>query len=385
MRNVVKEKIQQLDYIMIMVLVCLMVISTFIMYSATSGTSFDGFHQRHLYMFIAFFVPLFIISIVDYRIINKYFAYSLYVIGIFLLLMVEWMGVARNFSKRWLAIGPEPYQQMFQPSEMVKIILVIVLARLLAGRDGERLEFMKDILPSLLLVAIPVYLVMNQPDLATSIIFIVIMVGMLWIAKIRMIHIALGTASVAAFIAFTTSLYYINQTWFYKIIKEYQLERIKTFLNPMNVPDQDFWHVKNSILAISTGGLSGKGFLQGQYVQNGFIPYDYADSIFVVIGEEFGFVGSSILLLLYFILIYRMILVALNCEDYFGKYIVIGVVSMLTLQIFQNIAMHLGTMPMTGIALPFISYGGSSLLVNMISIGLVMSIKIHTEKTSPLN
>jgi rod shape determining protein RodA len=377
---VVKSKIQQLDYLMIFVLICFMAISTFVIYSATLDTNYNGLHLKHMIMFSAFFVLMILVSLVDYRIMHKYFLYGLYSVGVILLALVEFFGITRNGATRWLEIAG----QDFQPSEIVKVIIVIVLAKILSEREGEKLEFLRDIIPAMIIVMVPVLFVLNQPDLATSLIFIVILVGMLWIARIRMIHIAMGMVSCVIFIAFLTGLYYLNQGWFSKIIKPYQMERISTFLNPMGVEAEDFWHVKNSILAISTGGLSGKGFQQGEYVQNSFIPYTYADSIFVVIGEEFGFVGSSILLLLYFVLIYRMILIALNCDDYFGKYIVVGVVTMLTLQIFQNIAMHMGTMPMTGIALPFISYGGSSLLVNMVSIGLVINIKVHSEKMPSL-
>lgn len=154
------------------------------------------------------------------------------------------------------------------------------------------------------------------------------------------------------------------------------MNRIETFLDPASDPDQS-WHVLNSKIAIATGQLYGDGFRNGHYVQNGYIPYGYADSIFVVIGEEFGFAGAAVLLFLYFLLIYRMVLISLACKDLAGCYLIIGVVSMLTLQIFENIAMHIGLMPLSGIALPFISYGGSSLLTNMIAMGFVMSVKLH--------
>ncbi|WP_269432434.1 FtsW/RodA/SpoVE family cell cycle protein [Gordoniibacillus kamchatkensis] len=166
---------------------------------------------------------------------------------------------------------------------------------------------------------------------------------------------------------------------FDKIVKPYQLHRIQTFLDPASDPDMSY-QVVNSITAVSAGQLMGEGYLQGLLVQGGRIPYDYADSIYVVIGEEFGFVGSSLLLLLYFVLIYRMIRIVMESEDLAGSYLVTGVISMFTLQIFENIAMHTGLMPLTGIALPFVSYGGSSLLTNMISMGLVLSVKIHQSK-----
>lgn len=374
------RKFQRIDYMMLGVLVCFLVLSTLAISSATSGTRLDGFDRNHIIMFTVFFLPLILISLVDYRILNDYMTYAMYGIGIVLLVLVELIGSTYNNSKRWLEIG----SQQFQPSELVKIVLVIMLARVLSKRDGEFLST-RHILLSTAIVIVPVLFVLRQPDLATSIIFFVILVGMLWIAKMRMKHILIAFAGFMGFVVILVSLYFVSIDTFHKIIKPYQMERIQTFINPDSAPDEDKWHVRNSIEAISTGGLVGKGHKQGEYIQSRFIPYDYADSIFVVIGEELGFVGSSILLLLYFFLIYRMILVALNCDDYFGKYIVIGIVSMFTLQIFQNVAMHLGLMPLTGIALPFISYGGSSLLVNMISVGVVMSIKVHSEQKSVMD
>lgn len=379
-----REKIQNLDYIIIAVLGCFAIISTFVIYSATNGTALGGYHQRHLIIFLAFIIPMLCVSFIDYRLLNVYIVVAFYVIGMVLLVLVEFIGVDHNGAVRWLAIGSRDgrFYQEFQPSEVMKGIIVIVLAKLLARRNGERLEFVKDILPAGLLVLIPFYLVYEQPDLATAIIFMVILIGMLWIAKVRMKHILIGLATLTAVLVCLIILYNVNEEMFLKIIKDHQLKRIQTFLEPVV---EDDWHVKNSIIAISLGGLTGKGFLEGDYVQSGFIPYDYADSIFVVIGEEFGFIGASVLLLLFFVLIYRMILIALNCENYYGKYIVVGVITMLTLQVFQNVAMHLGTMPMTGIPLPFISFGGSSLLVNMVSIGLVMSVKLHNEKPAVRN
>lgn len=373
-----RQKVQHIDYIMLAVLGCFMIISTFVIYSATTGTGLAGYHQRHLFMFLIFFIPLLGMSFIDYRILNVYVVVAFYVIGMVLLILVEFIGVEHNGAVRWLAVGSREgrFYQEFQPSEVMKGIIVIVLAKLLARRNGERLEFIKDIVPAGLLVLIPFYLVYEQPDLATAIIFIVILIGMLWIAKVRMKHIVIGLIIVSVVVVSLFVLYNVNEELFLKVMKEHQLKRIQTFLEPIA---EDDWHVKNSIIAISMGGLTGKGFLEGDYVHSGFIPYDYADSIFVVVGEEFGFIGASAMLLLFFVLIYRMILVALNCENYFGKYIVIGVITMLTLQVFQNVAMHLGSMPMTGIPLPFISFGGSSLLVNMLSIGLVMSVKLHNE------
>jgi rod shape determining protein RodA len=210
------------------------------------------------------------------------------------------------------------------------------------------------------------------------------MIGMFWAARIRVLHTVIGLAVFAAIIGSLVMLYHYDFSLFSKIIKPHQLHRIQTFINPASDPTQS-WHVMNSEMAISSGGLTGEGFLKGQFIQAGYIPYDYADSIYVVIAEEFGFAGSAVLLFLYFFLIYRMINITIACEDLAGSYLVIGVISMMTLQIFENIAMHIGLLPLTGIALPFVSYGGSSLLTNMIAIGLVQSVSIHRHQLPNIN
>jgi rod shape determining protein RodA len=281
-------------------------------------------------------------------------------------------GININGSQRWINLG---FIQ-FQPSELAKVSVILLVAKLLEQRNGDKLLLFKDILPIGLIILLPFFIVLTQPDLGTSIVFVCIFLGMLWIGNVRIFHSIIGLVGLVSIIAGITALYFYDFGLFSKIVKPHQLHRIQTFLNPATDPNQS-WHVLNSIKAVSTGQLLGEGFKHGKFVQAGFIPYDYADSIFVVIGEEFGFAGSTVLILLYFILIYQLIKIAMDCDDLSGTYVVVGVISMFTLQIFENIAMHTGLMPLTGIALPFISYGGSSLMTNMISIGLVLSIKIH--------
>jgi rod shape determining protein RodA len=156
-------------------------------------------------------------------------------------------------------------------------------------------------------------------------------------------------------------------------------ERINTFVNPEEASADSKHQSMYAQIAVGSGGLSGDGYMNGKLKNGGYIPYTYSDSIFVVIGEEFGFQGAALLLLLYFLLIYRMIIIAFKCYDRRASFIVIGIVSMFVFQVFQNIGMMIGLMPITGITLPFVSYGGTSLLLNMLSIGLVFSIKAHQE------
>ncbi|WP_235550840.1 FtsW/RodA/SpoVE family cell cycle protein [Paenibacillus sp. Soil787] len=366
---------KKIDLIIIALLLCFMAISTIVIYSATNNTKFAGLHENNLIMFAAMFVPMLILAVLDYRDIVRHLSVILYVIGILLLIFVMFKGMNINGSQRWINL----YFMQFQPSELAKVFVILLLAKMLENRKGEYLRLVQDIIPMIVVMGIPCLIVMNQPDLGTSIVFVCILIGMLWVGKIRIKHGLIGLFGIVGVIGSITTLYFVDLPLFNKIVKPHQLHRIQTFLNPTSDPNQSY-HVVNSIKAVSSGELMGEGFLHGKMVQSGYIPYDYADSIYVVIGEEFGFVGSAVLLLLYFFLIYRMIRIAMASEDLAGSYLIIGVISMFTLQIFENIAMHTGLMPLTGIALPFVSYGGSSLMTNMLSMGLVLSVMIHQSK-----
>lgn len=366
------NKFKNLDYPVLGILICFMAASTMIIFSATSGTKYNGLHINNLVTFALLFIVMLGISLIDYRIWVRYLPYALYGLGIALLLFVMFKGMTINNSKRWINL----HFVLFQPSELMKVFVILVVAKLLAKRKGEPLRFFHDLVPIGLIVVVPFLFVLQQPDMGTSIVFVAIFLGMLWVGNVRKLHALAGIISFAVIIASLTGLYFYKFDLFSKIIKPHQLHRIQTFLDPASDPDQS-WHVMNSKIAIASGQLYGEGFKSGHFVQKGYIPYDYADSIFVVIGEELGFVGAAALLLFYFLLIYRMIIIAMDCKNLAGSYMIVGVVSMLTLQIFENIAMHIGLMPLSGIALPFISYGGSSLLTNMIAMGLVLSVKMH--------
>lgn len=368
-------KAKKIDGSIIFVLLCFMVISTVVIYSATMGTRYEGEHREHLFMFAVFYIPMLVMTLFDYRVLLKYTAYLFYGVGIISLVLVLLIGETINYSTRWINLG----FMMLQPSELVKLAVILLIAHLLKRRNGEPLHLFADILLIIGVVMLPVLLIMKQPDLGTAIVYICILVGMLWVANMRIKHIILGLSAVVVVVGTVVTLYFVNIDLFHKVITPGQLERIETFLDPTKDPDSSY-HVRNSMLAISSGQLYGDGFRQGTYVQRGFVPFTYADSIFVVIGEEFGFLGVALLLFFYFLLIYRMVRIATECQDLSGSYIVVGVISMFTLQIFENIAMHVGLMPMTGIALPFISYGGSSLLSSMLAIGLVLSVKIHSDQ-----
>lgn len=361
----------RLDYTILTILFLFWGISTVLIYSATSGTRFDGMHIQHFYMFGIMFVLTVALSLINCRLLVYPFVYVLYGFGIVLLVLVLLIGKDINGAKSWLDLGIQ-----FQPAELAKFLLVLTVSRYMAAREGAPLELVRDVIPILLLTALPVVLIAVQPDLGSSIVFLAIVSGLLWIGNIQKKHVLLLVGIVVALVGSLVALYFLNNHLFFKVIQEHQMERIEAFLDPETDPDK-LYHVSNAKAAISVGQLAGYGLNRGPYVQNNLVPYTYSDSIYVVVGEEFGFIGSAVLLLLFFVLIYRMIQIALECRDLFSKYFTVGVATILSFQVFVNIGMHLGLLPLTGLTLPFISYGGSSLLLNMLSVGMVLSIRNH--------
>lgn len=366
------RKIIALDKMIVIILACLVAIGALAIYEATTGTNLERLHLSQLVLFGAFCLPMLAVALFDYRFLTGKLSYILYVIGIVLLIWVKLKGENINGAYRWLSIGG--FQ--FQPSEIAKLFTVLLSAHLLQRRAGEKLRLLKDILPVCAVFFIPCFLVYKQPDLGTALVFIGMLLGMLWMGNIRAIYMLLIVGVAALSICAVFWLYYSDYELLSKWVKPHQLSRIQTFLDPASDPDKS-WHVINSISAIGAGGLEGG---TGFYTRNGFIPYVYSDSIYVIIGEKYGFIGSAILLFLYFLLIYRMVLVVISSTERSGAYVVVGMISMLVFQVFVNIGMHIGLLPLTGISLPFISYGGSSLLISMIAIGLVLSVQIHGKR-----
>ncbi|BBI33289.1 FtsW/RodA/SpoVE family cell cycle protein [Cohnella abietis] len=370
----VSNKISKLDVFILILLVCLVAVGTLSVYEVTTGTKLDGLHTSNMVLFGAFCIPMLLVALFDYRILIGKLSYVLYGIGILMLVFVYFKGENINGAARWISVG----SFQFQPSELAKIVTILLVAHLLNKRAGEKLRLLKDILPICVVFMIPFIFILKQPDLGTALVFVGVLLGMIWMGNIRAHYMLIGVGTVALIIGTVLWLYYSDNELLFKIVKPHQLSRIETFLDPASDPDKS-WHVKNAMNAIGVGGLVGAA---GFYTKQGYIPYAYSDSIYVVIGEKFGFLGSSVLLMLFFLMIYRMIVIVLDSKGLAGSYLVVGIVSMFVFQIFVNIGMHLGLLPLTGISLPFISYGGSSLLTSMIAIGLVLSVKIHREVES---
>ncbi|MDP5272732.1 FtsW/RodA/SpoVE family cell cycle protein [Chengkuizengella axinellae] len=364
------EKLKKLDWAVIFILFCLMVIGTLLINSSNKPAA--NYDTRHIIFFCLGFAVMIFFSLFDYRVLIKG-AYYLYGFGILLLIGLIFFGIKLNGAKSWYDLQ----FILFQPAELVKIILIIMIAYLLKKRDGEVLTLVDDLIPIGLAVLVPFIIVILQPDLGNAIIYIVIFIGMLWIGNLKYTYVLISILLISI-IAFAS--FYLYQTFHEEIVvfldeneKGHWSKRIDAILFPEAGGDR--YHQDQAIMAIGSGGLLGEGYNQGIVT----VPYDYSDSIFAIVGEEFGFIGSSLLLLLYFLLIYRLILIAIQTTDRAGAYIIVGITSMFIFQVFENVGMLIGIMPLTGITLPFISYGGTSLLINMMSIGIVMSIKVHQE------
>ncbi|MCH3950137.1 MAG: rod shape-determining protein RodA [Acidaminococcus sp.] len=299
----------------------------------------------------------------DYRVL-KHLAKPLYIFNLVMLLAVMFFGKSALGAQRWLQIGPIS----LQPSEFSKAIMIISLSAFVDQRL-PKLGTFKSWLPVFGFVFAPFFLVMRQPDLGTSLVFLAILLGTMVMCGFRIRYfLAMGGLGLAS----------APLVW--RLLHEYQRNRIRVFLNPGLEPYGSGYHVIQSMIAIGSGLFFGRGLFGGTQSQLNFLPENHTDFIFAVAGEEFGFVGVTIILILYFIVIYRGISIAMHAADDFGTLLAVGVVSMLSFHILVNVGMTSGVMPVTGVPLPFMSYGVSSLTTNMLMIALLLNIHAHPQK-----
>ena len=342
---------RNLDWWLVIAIFGLVGIGICLIASATHSfavTTGKAWHVERQSLFLAIDLALVIFSLrFDYRLL-KDIATPLYVFNIILLLAVMFLGHSQLGAQRWIQIGP----LSIQPSEFSKAIMIVCLAAFLNKRL-ETLDSFTDYLPALAYAFVPFILVMKQPDLGTSLVFMAILLGMLLISgfKVRWLMYMSG-----ALIALMPALWHI--------LKEYQKNRIRVFLDPELDPFGAGYHVIQSKIAIGSGLLTGKGWFLGTQSQLNFLPENHTDFIFAVAGEEFGFIG----------------IFALNAEDDFGTLLAVGITFMFMFHVLVNIGMTAGIMPVTGVPLPFMSYGVSSLTTNMLLAGLLLNINMRRQQ-----
>ncbi len=326
------------------------------------------FFKQAVWIFIGVII-MFLMLIPDYHSIGRY-AYIFYAGSIFLLLLVMIFGRTGMGAQRWLAIGPF----VFQPSEFAKLSLTLALARFFA-EDPKRGGYeLKELAIPAAMVLVPLVLVLKQPDLGTALMLlltaslIVILVGV----RLRSIMIILLT------MAFIGSLVFLVSPVRHKIwssLKPYQQNRIKAFIDPSSDPRGSGYHANQSKIAVGSGQITGKGYRKGTQSQMAFLPERHTDFIFAVIAEETGLVGSSILVVLYLALLLIGVDTAKNAKDRLGVLMAGGIVSMISLYVFINVGMAVGIVPVVGVPLPLVSYGGTSIITTFLALGLLLNIQ----------
>ena len=287
-----------------------------------------------------------------------------YVFNLILLILVMLVGQTALGAQRWIALGPIS----IQPSEFSKLIMIIALAAMLEKRGGK-INTITDLAPVAAYVGVPFLLVLKQPDLGTSLVFLAIFFGMVFVAGVRL-RLLLGI--------FGAGLAAMPVLWHF--LKDYQKMRIMVFMDPNVDPLGAGYHIIQSKIAIGSGMLFGKGLFGGTQSQLNFLPENHTDFIFSVVGEELGFVGCAILLLLYLVVLWRGIRIAQDASDMFGRLLAVGITSMIAFHVLINVGMTMGIMPVTGIPLPLMSYGVSSLTTNIMAIAILLNIQLRRQK-----
>ena len=358
------QKIKQLDYILLTSILILSSISLFVMYSTDGGEIL--YHTKsHFIKLVVFFILMLIIAFLNIKIWH-FSAYLFYLIIIIFLIWVSFFGIKVSGSQRWLDL----YFIVLQPSELMKIAIILCLAKYYHRIKTENVNNFTTISIPLSIIFIPLILVLSQPDLGTSILIALSGIAILWLGGVKIKYF---------FYSFITFL--ISMPFIISLLKPYQKLRILTFLDPDRDPLGAGYQIIQSKIAIGSGGFYGKGFLKGTQSYLDFLPEKHTDFIFTLFSEEFGFLGSIFLLIIYFIIISRIIIIGIISRSSFSKLFCFGFAFAIFIYISVNLSMVLGLLPIVGSPLPIMSYGGSSMLATMIGFGIVMSAKINYNQT----
>ena len=354
------QKIKNLDYTLLISVTLLSVISVLVMYSTDGGEIL--FHTKNHFLKLAVFFPLMIfVALFNIKFWHN-FSYIIYFIVMLLLIYVSFFGIKASGSQRWMDV----YFFVLQPSELMKIAIIMCLAKYYHRLKVENVNSFTSITIVLSVIIIPTIFVVSQPDLGTSILIALSGLIILWLGGVKIKYF------MYSFITFLISLPFIIS-----FLKPYQKLRILTFLDPDRDPLGAGYQIIQSKIAIGSGGLDGKGFLKGTQSYLDFLPEKHTDFIFTLFSEEFGFVGSVGLLILYSIIIFRIIRIGSISRSNFARLFCFGYAFAIFIYIVVNLSMVLGLLPIVGSPLPIMSYGGSSMLATMIGFGIVLSAKIN--------
>jgi rod shape determining protein RodA len=351
------------DWALLGLVLLLCSMSVLEVHSATVHTKFASFGTKQILFIAAGLVGMFVLAKIDY---HRLIDWSPWFYGIFVvsLVAVKVIGHKALGARRWIGVGPI----QFQPSEWVKLVLILAMARYIANIGGRNLTW-TEIFKAFGMVGVPMILVLVQPDLGTTLTYAPILVAGLFLGGINLRQ---------SLILITVGVVLVGGVWSSgKILKPYQKARLTSFINPGNDPRGAGYQVLQSEIAVGSGGVWGKGLEKGTQTQGYFLPIPYTDFIFAAFSEEHGFVGAFFILLLYFLILMRLIQNAQTAADLPGSLIIMGIVAVLTFQIAVNVGMVIGLMPVTGIPLPLMSYGGSSVLFTFLALGVAMNVRMR--------
>jgi rod shape determining protein RodA len=364
--------LRRLDWTLLLAVLALSAIGAALVWSATRQEALDtggdpqAFLKKHILNVAVGLVLGAVASVFDYRMLRAY-APVLYVLSLVgLVLVLSPLGSTINGSHSWIVL---PAGFSVQPSELAKVSLVVGMSMLLAEkRDAEDTPRHVDVLLALAVAAVPLTLVMLQPDLGTALVICALVLGLVAVsgAALRWVVGLVAGAVLVAFVAIQTGM-----------LKDYQLDRFRAFYDPSADPKGAGYNVRQSQIAVGSGGVDGQGLFHGAQTQGQFVPAQQTDFIFTVAGEELGFVGAATVVALLGLVLWRVGRVAMQAEDLFGRLVATGILCWFAFQAFENIGMTLGIMPVTGVPLPFVSYGGSSMFASLLAVGLLQNVHMR--------
>ena len=354
------QKLKSIDWILVFCILLIGLISFFAMYS-TDGGEIKFYTKNHILRFGIFFSMMFLISFINIKFWHS-ISYLFYFIVLGLLVAASFYGITASGSQRWINL----YFINLQPSELMKIAIIAFFAKYYHRMQITQVNKIVNILIPFVVLVIPIFLVVTQPDLGTSVLIALSGIMVLWLAGINL-----------KFFVYSSLLLVISAPFVISFLKPYQKLRILTFFNPDKDPLGAGYQIIQSKIAVGSGGLYGKGFLKGTQGYLEFLPEKHTDFIFTLFSEEFGFLGSFILLILYTVMIYRIVSIGFQSRSFFGRLFCFGFASAIFIFIAVNMCMVLGLLPIVGSPLPIMSYGGSSMLATMLGFGIVMSAKIY--------
>ena len=357
-----RDKLFALDYQLIFLILSLGIISFFAMYSTERG-NFNYYTQSHVYRFCIFFMIFLSLSFFKVMLWYKS-AYIFYTVIVILLVGVDFYGVSISGSTRWINL----FFINLQPSELMKVALIIFLARYYNKIPFSQINRIKSMIIPTFALFIPVALVVTQPDLGTAMLIAIGGIVVIWLTGFRM-----------KYFLFSSVLFICMAPIIITFLKPYQKSRILTFFNPERDPLGAGYQIIQSKIAVGSGGIFGKGFLKGSQSYLDYLPEKHTDFIFTLFSEEFGFVGSSLLLIVYALVVYRIIKIGTECRSNFSRLYCFGFAASFFMYVTVNMSMVLGLLPIVGAPLPIMSYGGSAMLSMMIGLGIVMSCKVYQQ------